>query len=675
MEFRSYSLNSFAIYLHGQCILEHCPEHPLFQIGTCQSTYNMHLGHFSIEHKVDKKRNLQIQNIEEINSSEIYQILFTEENNSYHLQLKFILNSDGLQIEFPSSTVSNYIRSIIEEDKPLEREATSVDDSDTTNLWLTINALPFDHETVHGAGLQFSTGDLRQKILPIWVSEWDHDQLHVNNNSTCVRPAEHTTYHPQPMFVSSRGYTFCAYGSAYAQFDFSDASSHQLYFAAMPYRLELRFDTTLIRPVFYPSSLPAWLQDGIILGMQGGTDTIDEKLRKMHECDTRIGGVWAQDWCGKRITSFGKRVFWNWQWNESWYPNLKEKIIEWQRIYRGCRFLTYINPYIAADGSLFQEANENDFLVKHLQPNDTVYLIDFGEFNGAIVDLTNPKAFEWYKKVIRRNLLDLGISGWMADFGEYLPCNVRVHANISGALIHNLWPILWARCNHEAIHEAGKSNEAVFFMRSGYLNVQRYCPLFWTGDQTVNFTHDAGLPAGIRSLLSLSLSNVLAIHMDIGGYFGRIIGRTREVLLRWCEIAAFNVIMRTHEGNRPSSNVQFDSDQTCIEFFARMSRIHAHLKPYSLYVIQEAYRQGRSCLIPHRELQYFFGNDLLIAPVVNSGVNTWTVTIPDGQWIHIWSNKTYEKNQYEIEAPLGQPPVFYRTTSEWTSLFKQIQFL
>jgi len=211
-------------------------------------------------------------------------------------------------------------------------------------------------------------------------------------------------------------------------------------------------------------------------------------------------------------------------------------------------------------------------------------------------------------------------------------------------------------------------------MRSGYLNVQRYCSLFWTGDQSVDFSDHCGLSAGIRSCLSLSLSYILSVHTDIGGYFSRTINRTREVLLRWCEIETFNIVMRTHEGNRPSSNIQFDHDQICLTFFARMSRIHAQLKPYARYVVQKAYQEQKSCLIPHQGFQYFFGNDLLIAPVIKSEVNRWKVSIPDGEWIHIWTNKIFEKNEYEIDAPVGYPPVFYRSTTEWKPLFQLIQF-
>jgi alpha-glucosidase len=38
-----------------------------------------------------------------------------------------------------------------------------------------------------------------------------------------------------------------------------------------------------------------------------------------------------------------------------------------------------------------------------------------------MVDLTNPEAYDWIKTIIKDNLIGLGLDGWMADFGEYLP--------------------------------------------------------------------------------------------------------------------------------------------------------------------------------------------------------------------------------------------------------------
>ena len=41
-------------------------------------------------------------------------------------------------------------------------------------------------------------------------------------------------------------------------------------------------------------------------------------------------------------------------------------------------------------------------------------------------------------------MLDIGISGWMADFGEYLPTDVRLADGSDPMVMHNRWPVLWA---------------------------------------------------------------------------------------------------------------------------------------------------------------------------------------------------------------------------------------
>ena len=66
-------------------------------------------------------------------------------------------------------------------------------------------------------------------------------------------------------------------------------------------------------------------------------------------------------------------------------------------------------------------------------------------------------------------MIDLGISGWMADFGEYLPADGAVFNNSqSGRVLHNQWPVLWAKLNREAIEERNKTGDVVFWMRAGF---------------------------------------------------------------------------------------------------------------------------------------------------------------------------------------------------------------
>ena len=56
------------------------------------------------------------------------------------------------------------------------------------------------------------------------------------------------------------------------------------------------------------------------------------------------------------------------------------------------------------------------------------------------------------------------------------------------------------------------------------------------------------------------------------------------------------------------------------------------------------------------------GPDLLVAPVHAAGATRWSAYLPQGDaWIHLWSGAAFDGGQrVEVDAPLGQPPVFVR---------------
>ena len=59
--------------------------------------------------------------------------------------------------------------------------------------------------------------------------------------------------------------------------------------------------------------LPDWMNRGAIIGMQGGTKTVLEKFEALKKSGTPMAGFWLQDWVGKRKTSFGSQLWWNWE--------------------------------------------------------------------------------------------------------------------------------------------------------------------------------------------------------------------------------------------------------------------------------------------------------------------------------------------------------------------------
>jgi alpha-glucosidase len=146
------------------------------------------------------------------------------------------------------------------------------------------------------------------------------------------------------------------------------------------------------------------------------------------------------------------------------------------------------------------------------------YRVKTTDFSAAFVDLTNPEARDWIKDVKKEELIGTGASGWMAAFGEGLPYDAVLFSGADPKSYHNRYAEEWAEVNREAIREAGREDDIVFFNRSGYSQSPRYSTLFWLGDQLVAWDEHDGIKSAVTGLLSSGLSGYSLEHTDIGGY-------------------------------------------------------------------------------------------------------------------------------------------------------------
>lgn len=558
---------------------------------------------------------------------------------------------------------------------------------DTVNrLWLSIEASQSEH--IWGCGEQMSHLNLRGRSFPLWTGEPGVGRDPAAAPPSASSPAHigdyWTTYYPQPTFISSSKYALHAETRAYCEFDFSDDERHHLHFWAVPERLEIFVGENVADIVGQLSTrfgrqkpLPEWAITGAIVGLKDGQNSFD-RLERIMDAGARVTGLWCEDWAGIRQTSFGRRLFWDWQVDQRRYPDLARKISALRE--KDIRFLGYTNPYLATDGALFAEADRLGHFVR--QPgSDQPYLVDFGEFECGLVDLTSAAARDWFaQRILKQEMLDIGMAGWMADFGEYLPVDARLADGSDPLLAHNAWPVLWAQTNAAA-------HDALFFMRSGHSGIGAFCPLLWAGDQSVDFSRHDGIGTAICAALSAGLMGNAYHHSDIGGYTS-LNGHTRspELLMRWAELSAFSAVMRSHEGNRPEDNLQIDSSPAILSHFAWMTQVHAQLAPYTRHLCQQASESGlplqRALFLHHADdpncldLQwhYLFGRDLLVAPVIEEFVDSWPVYLPTGQaWRHLWTNQRFHGGQWvDIAAPLGNPPVFVREGSTFSKTFENI---
>jgi alpha-glucosidase len=475
--------------------------------------------------------------------------------------------------------------------------------------------------------------------------------------------------------------------TAYSALDFRNENFHEVEVWAMPERFEFfareslpALVTAMADRFGRQPQLPDWAIEGAIVGLKDGEQSFS-RLESYLEAGAVISALWCEDWVGLRHTSFGARLFWNWQASGERYPGLREKIAELGR--RGIRFLGYVNPYLCEEAPLFAEAGARGFLAK--DDDGAIYRVDFGEFHCGVVDFTDPEAARWFEeRILDKEMIDLGMAGWMADFGEYLPIELTLKSGVPAKLMHNAWPVLWAKINAEAIDRRGRTGDIVFFMRAGFTGIQRYCPLLWAGDQSVDFSRHDGLVTAIVGALSSGLLGNAYHHSDIGGYtslFANV--RTHELMFRWIEMAAFTPVMRTHEGNRPAENIQVDKSADILAHFARMTRIHAALKPYLRQLCKEAEASGlplqRPLFLHHEDDPgafevwdaYLLGRDLLVAPVWKAGEETRSVYLPKGEtWVHLWSGERHAGGVIKtVPAPIGQPAVWSREGAQMSALF------
>ncbi len=322
-------------------------------------------------------------------------------------------------------------------------------------------------EHFFGFGEQFTYFDLKGHRVPIWVSEQgigrgQQPLTTLVNLAARAGGNPFTTYAAVPFYMSSRLRSLFLLNTEYSEFDLRQSDVVQIH----------AFSPSLTGRILYGDSpeeiiseytswsgrmrpLPEWVISGAVIGVQGGTDTVRDIYNKLKKNGTPISALWIQDWVGQRTTSFGKQLWWNWQLDEIRYPgwdNLRQDLHK-----DGVRVMVYTSPFLVdvskkpgTRTNYFVEAQQNDYLVQ--QPNGEPYLIKNTDFSAGLVDLTNEKARDWYKNVLREEVIeDAGASGWMADFGEALPYDAVLANSETGKTFHNRYPEEWARLNRELI--------------------------------------------------------------------------------------------------------------------------------------------------------------------------------------------------------------------------------
>lgn len=549
-------------------------------------------------------------------------------------------------------------------------------------------------EQYFGFGMQFTYANMKGRKLPILVQEQGVGRglqpISIGaeiTNGKGVAGSWHSSYGGVPQFLTNKQRSLYLKNTEYSVFDFKKNGriGIELFSASLKAQwISAENPKTLLKTFTEYSGrmkpLPEWSDQGAIIGMQGGSEAVRKAWQETKDYNIPVAGFWLQDWVGKRKTSFGSQLWWNWSLDQNHYPGWQNLVKELEA--EGAMVMTYINPFLVdvsertnwQGRDLYQEALKAEFFVKTQEKK--LYPIQNTSFYAGLLDITNPDARQWIKEVIKDQLIASGAKGWMADFGEALPMDGFLE-NSSPNRYHNRYPVEWAKINREAVIESQRDDEILFFSRSAFTQSPAHSRLFWLGDQLVTWDDKDGIKTAVTGLISSGMSGFSLNHSDVGGYTTIThplmnYHRSEELFKRWTELNAFTAVLRTHEGNIPSANHQFNSNAETLKHFAKFSQVFKLLRPYRRQLMDQAFADGLP-LVRHLFLEYpedsntfslrhqfMFGRDMVVAPVLDKGAQKVKFYLPEGRWKHLWSNKVFVKGYHKLAAPMGQPAVFYR---------------
>ena len=573
---------------------------------------------------------------------------------------------------------------------------------------LKFNFSSLDSSDFYGFGHQYAQVNMKGKKLPIWAMEQGVGRGQQPLSSVLQLPGVgggcqgewHSSYTAVPFLTSPKGLSLYSENKEYLEFDFTKADRIGLEVWGQNLKgriLAAEGPKAAIQSLTEVSGrmgdLPSWTQKGLILRASGGSAAVRKLRDTLKAQGIAVAALWIEDWAGTRKTNFGDRMWWNWEVDRSLYPDWEQLINELRA--DDMHTMIYFNPFLAdakekknARRNLFAEAKAAGYLIKNAKGE--VYEIANGGFSAGMIDLTHPGARIFLQDLMREQLA-MGVSGWMADFGEALPLDSSLFANVDAYRFHNDFPLEWAKLNAEVVSQSGHADEILYFNRSGNLWSPGHTKAFWIGDQNTTWDAFDGIKTVIPALLSGGLSGYAIDHIDSGGWLSLnfpfvSFQRDKEMFLRWLELGAMTPLLRIHNTNLPQKNWQVDSDAQTLSFVAHVSKLFAALAPYRQTLFEEARLTGLPVLrhsmlsdpedpsLRDLQAQMLMGDDLLVAPVLDKGRTQVSATLPRGLWRHVWTSTIYgsleKSTKVEVPAPLGFPALFTRLDSPGESIIR-----
>ncbi len=338
--------------------------------------------------------------------------------------------------------------------------------------------------------------------------------------------------------------------------------------------------------------------------------------------------------------------------------------------------------------SNYATAASNNYFVRS-SAGGSPLTVGWWKGTGSPVDFTNAAARTWLTSqlqtlVTQSNVptasagTESAIGGFKTDDGEalnsgspYIPTTAVYADGRTGVEMRNGFCIEY----HKTISSVLGSN-GILFARSGFTGTGAF-PGGWPGDNQPNYTQGNGLQSVITAGDSAAMSGFSIWGHDIGGYQNaNFESNHADLFMRWAQYGTFCPIMQMHRQVNTGNLEQYPwgYGATALANYVTYAKLHSQLFPYIYSYAKEASTTGLPLIRPLVLMNqsdtgtfgvqhtYYFGNELLVAPMNAPTSTTRNVYLPAGNWYDYWTNTKYTggANLAWSNADTSKVPLFVR---------------
>lgn len=344
-----------------------------------------------------------------------------------------------------------------------------------------------------------------------------------------------------------------------------------------------------------------------------------------------------------------------WDFNMKNFKNPKSMIKKLHKM--GFKVMLWVVPCVSPDSYIFRQGEAENIFYKERKSKDTL-IMKWWDGNSAVLDLTNKKANEWFKKQLDYLQNEYGVDGFKFDGADphFYPKN--------GVFDKNM-----ARIHQARLYSSFASNYNLNEMRAcfncqGMPLAQRLC-------DKAHSWNDRGINTLIPNGIAMSLLGYVYCCPDMigGGLVGDFVNNNyqnidEKLFVRYAQVSTFFPMMQFSLGPWKVLN------EENLKIVKKCCDIHESIYPYIKELVKKASIDHSLIIRPlifnyPNKIEYatikdefMLGSKYLIAPITSKDTYKRDVVLPPGKWLSDLNEEFIGNQTITIDVPLSRIPYF-----------------